>query len=143
MSLQRIEKYLREKLNNVQEEQSFGYHLFFYGTDHRLPFVSTAGSDNEYDNVSKLDREDVFRVNIGVSKESFAKLFPESGIECDFTTLNTFLPHPHYAAQNFICILNPAGENLIQTLQFIDEAHLLAKKRFEKKQSNKHNIGMK
>ncbi|WP_104381609.1 DUF6194 family protein [Sphingobacterium sp. HMA12] len=142
MSLQIIEKYLREKLDNVQEQQSFGYHLFFYGTDHRLPFVSTADSDNEYDDVSKLNRQDIFRVNIGVSKESFAKLFSESGIEWDFTTLNTFLPHPHYAAQNFICILNPSGEKLIQTLQFIDEAYLIAKKRFDKKQNNKLNIEM-
>jgi len=61
-------------LPNVQRVDNFGYSFFFVGDDHRLPFVTIANSDNEYDNVSNLNREGVFRVNIGVSKDTFQKL---------------------------------------------------------------------
>ena len=55
------------KLDNVQREVNFGYTFFFVGDDHRLPFVTIAGSDNDYDRVSNLNREGVFRINIGIS----------------------------------------------------------------------------
>lgn len=51
-------------LPDVQREESFGYAFFFVGDDHRLPFVTIADSDSEYDRVSDLDREGVFRLNI-------------------------------------------------------------------------------
>ncbi|QNL51882.1 hypothetical protein H8S90_10040 [Olivibacter sp. SDN3] len=135
MSLQKIENHISKNLHNVQKLDSFGYNLFFYGTDHVLPFISIAKSDNEYDSVSNLNRDGVFRVNIGVSKETFNKLFANSKKEWDFTELNSFMPHPHYAAQNFICILNPLENNLIYTINFIEEAYAIAKNRFDKKHS--------
>ena len=48
-------------LENVQREENFGYSFFFVGDDHRLSFVTIANSDNEFDNVSNLNREGVFR----------------------------------------------------------------------------------
>lgn len=137
MSLQKIESYITESLENVQRLESLGYSLFFYGNDHILPFVSIAKSDNEYDGVSNLNRDGVFRVNIGVSKETFNRLFNDPKKEWDYTKLNSFMPHPHYSAQHFICILNPVEEKLEETIAFISEAHLIAKNRYEKKKSNK------
>ena|SRR5690606_13273242 len=137
MSLQKIESYITESLENVQRLESLGYSLFFYGNDHILPFVSIAKSDNEYDGVSNLNRDGVFRVNIGVSKETFNRLFNDPKKEWDFTKLNSFMPHPHYSAQHFICILNPVEEKLEETIAFISEAHLIAKNRYDKKKSNK------
>ena len=77
-------------LEDVQREENFGYAFFFVGDDHRLPFVTFANSDNEYDKVSNLDREGVFRVNIGVSKQTFDDLV--GGVDpasADYTALNT------------------------------------------------------
>lgn len=114
-------------LPDVQREANFGYEFFFVGDDHRLPFVTFANSDNDYDHVSNLDREGVFRINIGVSKETFKKLINQSNDEAiDYSVLNIFLPHPDYARQNFICILNPADENIQETKRVIDEAHSIA-----------------
>jgi hypothetical protein len=121
-------------LENVQREENYGYVFFFVGDDHILSFVTIANSDNDYDNVSNLSREGVFRVNIGVKRETFNALFANTTSEkLDYTVLNTFLPHPEYAKQNFICILNPSGENDELTKNFIREAHSIAAARLQRK----------
>ena len=124
-------------LENVQREENFGYLFFFVGDDHRLSFVTIANSDNDWDNVSNLNREGVFRVNIGVSKETFKNVIGKSNSEpVDYTALNVFLPHPEYAKQSFICILNPSGENVEKTRELIAEAHSIAAKRFRRQHKN-------
>lgn len=124
-------------LPNVQWEETFGYSFFFVGNDHRLPFVTTADSDNEYDDVSNLDREGVYRLNIGVSKETFNNLVSDQlDGDIDYSILNEFLPHPHYSRQHFVCILNPVGDNVEKTKQLIIEAHSVADKRLQRKKEN-------
>jgi hypothetical protein len=122
-------------LENVQREENYGYVFFFVGDDHLLSFVTIANADNDWDNVSNLNRDGVFRVNIGVSRKTFDRLIGKSsGNEpVDYSALNTFLPHPEYAKQNFLCILNPSGENVEKTKELIMEAHAMAAKRFERK----------
>lgn len=139
MSLQAIEQFIAKQLPNVTQLESFGYTFFFYGPEQVLPFVTMATSDNEHDSVSDLNRDGVFRVNIGVSKSTYNKLFESPEAEWDYTTLNRFMPHPHYAAQHFICILNPEEDQLTATYKFIEEAYLVAKQRFDRKQSAKHS----
>lgn len=117
-------------LENVQRQENYGYVFFFVGDDHLLSFVTIANSDNEWDKVSNLSREGVFRVNIGVSRETFDGLIVKSDDSLvDYSVLNTFLPHPEYAKQNFICILNPSGGNVEKTKKLIAEAHSIAAKR--------------
>lgn len=121
-------------LDNVQREENYGYTFFFVGDDHRMGFVTIANSDNEYDSVSNLNRKGVFRINIGVSRKTFESLFAGSNAEnIDYSVLNVFLPHPDYAKQNFICILNPSGENAEVTKKLIIEAHALVASRYQRK----------
>jgi len=123
-----------EKLENVQREENFGYIFFFVGDDHRLPFVTIGHSDNDFDKVSNLDREGVFRINIGVSRETFNSLLADPSTEnIDYSVLDVFLPHPHYAKQNFVCILNPSGQNAETTKRLILEAHSIAAARLQRK----------
>jgi hypothetical protein len=128
----KIEQHI-SSLPNTEKASHFGYTFFFYDADHTLPFVSIADSDNEYDQVSDLSREGVYRVNIGVSKDTYTALFPDSKQEWDFTALNKFMPHPHYAAQYYICILSPAEETLPEVFKLIGEAHSVARARFDRK----------
>ena len=122
------------KMDNVQQEENYGYTFFSIGDDNLLPFVTLADSDNEYDSVSNLNREGVFRINIGVSRETFTSLIGDYNSEdIDYSALNVFLPHPDYAKQNFICILNPSQDNIEKTKTFIREAHANATKRLERK----------
>jgi len=121
------------ELPDVRREESFGYAFFFVGDDHRLPFVTIADTDSAYDQVSNLSREGVFRLNIGVSRATFERLAAGKRTdEIDDSELNVFLPHPHYAQQSFVCILNPAGGNVEMTKQLILEAHSIAAKRHKR-----------
>ncbi len=123
-------------LENVQREDSYGYGMFYIGEERIMPFVSTVDSDNEYDDVSNLDRDGVFRINIGVSRKTFEALFGDEPAEnVDYSLLNTFLPHPHYAKQHFICILNPEGENVESTKTYINEAHDIATAQYQRRKS--------
>jgi hypothetical protein len=123
-------------MENVQREENFGYTFFFVGDDHMVPFVSIADSDNEYDSVSNLDREGVFRINIGISRETFQSLFANSSDEnLDFAALDVFLPHPEYSKQHFVCILNPSQENAEVTKKLMVEAHGIAASRLKRKGS--------
>lgn len=123
-----------EGLDNVQREVNYGYVFYFVGDDHRLSFVTIANSDNDYDRVSDLNRDGVFRINIGISRKTFASLLGDYSPEnIDYAVLNTFLPHPDYAKQHFVCILNPAGGNVETTKQLIVEAHSIAAARLAKK----------
>ncbi len=126
MNQSEIEAFV-ESLDNVQREENFGYIFFFVGDDHRLPFTTIAETDNEYETISNLSRDGVFRVNIGINKASFEALLGDTdGATIDYTALNLFMPHPDYAKQHFICILNPEGENAERTKQLIVEAHVIA-----------------
>ncbi|MGH7496054.1 MAG: DUF6194 family protein [bacterium] len=128
-----VEAFVAE-LENVQREEAFGYLFFFVGNDHRLPFVTIANSDQDFDNVSNLNRDGVFRINIGVSKETYKNLIGEPSSEpVDYSVLDTFLPHPEYSKQNFICILNPFGENVDTTKKLLVEAHSIAAARLQRK----------
>ena len=132
MTANELERYIRENFSHVEKDINFGYTFFFVGSDHRLPFVTIAKSDNDYDSVSALHRDGIYRINIGVSKASFDTLFPKANQEAtpwDYTALNVFMPHPEYAKQHFICILNPEGEPLAQTREYIAEAYQIADRR--------------
>jgi hypothetical protein len=136
MNQTEIETFI-ESLENVNRTENYGYIFYLIGDEQMLTFTTIANTDNEYDSVSNLNRDGVYRINIGVSRETFNTLFPKSLPEpIDYTTLNTFLPHPDYAKQNFICILNPTGDNIEKTKQLIQEAHTIATTRHQRKAKN-------
>jgi hypothetical protein len=135
MNPSEVEAFLA-KLDNVQREDNFGYAFFFVGDDHLVPFVSISDSDNEFDSVSNLNRDGVFRINIGVSRATFESLLGDSGSETvDYSALDVFLPHPHYSKQHFVCILNPSQENAEITKKLMVEAHAIAASRLQRKTS--------
>src|SRR5690242_1040577 len=72
----------------------------------RFPFATIVTKDyGDFDNASKLDRPGVYRLNIGLSKKTFASLF-ESGDSHDFTALDRLMPHPVYGTYHWVCVLN-------------------------------------
>src|ERR1051325_6661923 len=92
--------------------------FFIYDPDRNLepqrqfPFATIVTKDyGDFDRASDLDRPGVYRLNIGVPKQTFERLFgpaKELGDEFDFESLDTILPHPVYAPQSWICVLNPS-----------------------------------
>jgi hypothetical protein len=93
------------------EAYTYTYTFFFYGAERMLPFATLATADNEHDRVSDLDRDGAYRLNIGVSRETYRSLLgddkPRLGSDGvidgdhDFTLRDRILPHPHYAPQSW------------------------------------------
>ncbi len=71
-------------------------------------FATIVWADDDYDKFSNLSRPGVFRLNIGVSRPTFERLVG-SDTEPDYTALDRVLPHPVYAKQLYISILNPSA----------------------------------
>lgn len=129
LKAQDLEHYLLSAFPQVQTRDHCGYRFFFAGADHHLPFASLADSDNPYDQVSDLNRPEVFRVNFALAPSIFESLFPPGSWDIsaiNYQVLNQFLPHPHYARQHFACILNPGGRNGDLLKGYLAEAHTLA-----------------
>ncbi len=130
-----ITSYILKTFPDVETELNFGYTFFFYRSDHKLPFATIASSDNEYEQVSKLDRPGVYRLNIGVSRETFQSLFGTDKVDVsayDFTALDVIMPHPDYAKQHFICVLSPSEETFERICPMLAEAYEIAVRRFNR-----------
>jgi hypothetical protein len=136
MTEERMAQHIKDSFPGVEAETNFGYTFFFYGAERKLPFATIASSDNEHDNVSNLNRPDVFRLNIGVSRDSFRSLFGTDAIETgayDYTALDRIMPHPDYAPQYYICVLNPGESTFGRISAVLAEAYELAKVRAAKR----------
>jgi len=132
-----VAEYITGTYPGVETEENFGYTFFFYGADHRLPFATLIASDNEYDKVSNLDRPGAYRLNLGVSRETFQSLFGSATVDVsgyDYTALDVVMPHPEYAKQNFICVLSPSDATWKRVQTMLREAYDIAVQREERKQ---------
>lgn len=134
-----ITDYIMNTFAGVETITNLGYIFFFYGSERMLPFATLATEDNEGDRVSNLDRPGVFRLNIGVSKQTFQSLFGTGKVDVstyDFTVLDTLMPHPDYAAQSYLCVLNPSDTTFQKLQPLLNEAYELAVRRATRHQAS-------
>lgn len=134
-----MSRYITETFEGVETAENLGYRFFFYRDDHLLPFATIANTDNEYDRVSHLDRPGVFRLNLGVSRTTFQRLFGSEKLQLeayDFSALDTLMPHPEYAAQSFLCVLSPSPETFEQLRPLLAEAYELAATRYRRRHTS-------
>ena len=98
----------------------------FFSLDERhWPNFATIVTTDEHDmgTPSDLARPGVFRLNIGVGKASFERLVGGIG-EPDYAAIDTVIPHPVYARQRWIAILNPGRASFDDVVKpLIAEAH--------------------
>ena len=126
--------HITSTLEDVAVTEAYGYTFFFYGDDRMMPFATMIAQDTEHDRVSNLDRPGVYRLNLGVEKTTFRRLFDAVASEPDYTALDRLMPHPEYAAQSWLCVLTPSDETFARDVQpLIDEAYRLARRRQERK----------
>ena len=98
---------------------------FFSLNDKHWPNFATIVTTDEHDmgTPSNLSRPGVFRLNIGVGKATFERLVGGQA-DPDYAALDTLVPHPVYAKQRWIAILNPSRGSFDATVKpLIDEAH--------------------
>ena len=106
------------------------------------PFATIVTKDNDFDRASNLNRPDVFRLNIGVGRETFARLFgppPEFDAtdpwkirsDIDFAALDTLMPHPMYGRMYWVSVLNPSDATFDQQIRpLLEEAYALVVRRY-------------
>ncbi len=98
-----------------------------------MPFA-TLMTNRAYDKFSNLDEPDRYRFNLGVTKSDFATLFNQSQMNWDYTQIDKIMPHPEYASQYFICVVNPSDETFEKLKPMIAEAYQIAIKRYGPKE---------
>jgi hypothetical protein len=106
-----IVNYIRETYPETAVLEAGGTWFFSLDGEKHFPNYATIVTNNDYDDGSDLDREGVFRLNLGLSRATFERLVGDAldqSAPPDYTALDTLLPHPTYAAQLWISILNPS-----------------------------------
>jgi hypothetical protein len=100
--------------------------FFFHGADNKFPFATIVTKDSDFDSASNLNRPGVFRLNVGVGKETFHALFGEqeqAGI--DFAALDRLMPHPAYGKMYWVSVINPSAKTFEAVKPLLVEAREL------------------
>lgn len=136
-----------EHLEGVVLRESWGERGIYYNPGETLPrgvyILTIKEKDGENDRASQLDREGVYRVNLGLRKPSFRALFgelpkrpPAGGVvemPYDFAALDRLIPHPVYAWMGWIAVLSPGEQTFRELLPYIEEAYVFAKEKYNRR----------
>lgn len=142
-----ILKYCFENLPDTVLVSSWGESGIFYNPNNTLKrgiyVLTVKEKDGDNDKSSDLNREGIYRVNIGVRKSTFTGMFgyvparPSKGGTVDmpygFTQTDKLLPHPVYAWMSWLCVLNPSAATFEQIKPLIKEAYEYAKEKYSKR----------
>jgi hypothetical protein len=82
--------------------------FFSLDREKHWPNYATLVTTDEHDDASNLSRPGAFRLNMGVDRETFERVAAAAGSAPDYTAADRVMPHPVYAAQLWICIVNPS-----------------------------------
>ncbi len=121
-----VREYIRHMGEGINILSASGDSYIYYdptggvAPDYRFPFATLITGDR-HDQASNLDRPDVYRLNVGVSKATFQRLFTADAAGADpahdYTALDRLMPHPVYAAQHWVCVLNPSPATFESAVQ--------------------------
>lgn len=134
-----ITHYITDTFDDVHLTTVDGFTFFFYGADRMMPFATLGTQDDAYDRASNLNRPSVFRLNIGVGRDTYRSLFgpetPKAGPDGivqtgnDFTALDQLMPHPVYAPQAWLCVLCPSAATFEAVRPLLAEGYARAVQR--------------
>jgi Family of unknown function (DUF6194) len=143
MDRESITRYITETFEGVDVVVVAGDTFFFHDRldpSRRVPFATIVTRDQEHDRASNLDRPSVFRLNIGISKQTFRSFFGAesssadggggAGGRYDFAALDRLLPHPVFGGMNWVCVLNPSASTFQSLRPLLAEAYGLSVRRY-------------
>jgi len=102
-----------------------------------LPFATLVMND-AYDQASQLERDGIFRLNVGLRAETYRAWFGpqpaapgDAGVVSghDFAALDQLMPHPVYASRSWVCVLSPSASTFEAVKPLLAEAYHLAARR--------------
>ncbi|WP_290880085.1 DUF6194 family protein [Helicobacter sp.] len=145
-----ILSYCLSSLKDTTLVESWGEKGIFYNPNSVLKrgvyVLTIKEKDGNNDKISLLNRDNVYRVNVGLRKQTFIERFgyipkrPSAGnivkMDYDFTILDTIIPHPVYAWMGWVCVLNPSNKTFEEFKIMIQESYEFAKEKFVKRKKN-------
>jgi uncharacterized protein DUF6194 len=121
---EQITEWITSTYHDAVVAEAMGATFFSLDVRH-WPNFATIVTTDEHDmgGPSDLARPGVFRLNIGVGKATFDRLV--AGMtDPDYAALDRVIPHPVYAKQRWIGILNPSWQSFDEVVKpLIAEAH--------------------
>ena len=99
--------------------------FFSLDPEKHFPNFATIVTADDFDEgvPSRLSRPGVFRLNLCVGRATFERLVGSMAVP-DYTAFDRILPHPVYAKQRWISILNPTAATFHDVVvPLIAEAH--------------------
>ncbi len=105
--------------------EALGARFFSLDPEKHFPNFATIVTTDEHDEgaPSNLSRPGVFRLNIGVGRETFERLVGSMDAP-DYAAFDRIVPHPVYARQLWISILNPGDATFRDVVMpLLTEAH--------------------
>jgi hypothetical protein len=147
MDMFSIAQYIQKTFVDVYPIAAWGETSYFYNPERMLPrgiyFATLKEKDGQNDSASNLNRSDVFRLNIGISKLTYRSLFgqqpsrPHAGgvvdTGHDFTALDQLIPHPVYGWMSWVSVLNPSAVTFEAIKPLLIEAYGLAVSKHRKR----------
>jgi hypothetical protein len=121
-----ITRTILERWPETDVVTAMGATFFSLDPETHWPNYATIVTTDEHDEgaPSNLARPGVFRLNLGVGRETFARIAEAAGPEPDHAAFERFVPHPVYAKQRWISILNPGDATFRDVvLPLLTEAH--------------------
>jgi hypothetical protein len=120
-----IRQYIVETFAGVEVVEASGDSFFFYGPDHKIPFITLTTSD-AHDQTSNPGRPDAYRLNIGVGKQTFQSLFGPGSTPAGEAGPDRILPHPVYGKMYWVSVLNPGEATFPRVRELLAEAYDMA-----------------
>ncbi|WP_305091403.1 DUF6194 family protein [Prescottella sp. R16] len=113
-------------------EISWGDHFFYFAPDgvvpRHQPYATIVSKDYPGDDLSDLDRSGRRRLNIHVGRAAVDELASTDGV-VDFAATDVVLPHPVYARQGWVSIVEPGPRTSGLAVDLLHGAHESARRR--------------
>ena len=119
-----ITRAILERYPETVVAQALGATFFSLDETHWPNFATIVTTDEHDEGApSDLARPGAFRLNVGVGRATFERLVG-SLTAPDYAAYDTILPHPVYAKQRWVSILNPSAATFRDlVLPLVAEAH--------------------
>jgi hypothetical protein len=79
--------------------------------------------EHDMEHKSHLEARGAYRLNIGVGRPSFERLV-DANRDYNYTATNSLMPHPVYAKQLWLAIVNPSRQTFeLELKPLLDEAY--------------------
>jgi hypothetical protein len=155
MDADEMKRYV-EAFDGVDTADNQGDTFFVYDPAHDLPAqgwfpFATIVTGDHYDTVSDLSRPGAYRLNIGLTKATYVAMFgaapkerDEAGVlltGVDYAATDTLMPHPFYASQYWVSVVNPGGETLDTARKLLAEAYELAVRKYADRRARSKGQG--